>query len=196
MNAKNNHGTWWHAQVAVYARLIDDKKALQECRSRFREILLPNQMLADGSFPQELKRTKPYSYSLFNLDAMASLAWILSDESMDEWNYTLPDGRGIKKGLDFILPYLKDKSKWQYRKDVSHWEEQPDARQFMLFAALAGNNQEWLSLWKSLGEKNNSDESRISLPIKNPLIWIGLKVKKKTPAAHCPRSEVYFPEWQ
>ena len=40
--------------------------------------------------------TQLYSYSLFNLDAMASLAWILSDESMYEWNYTLPDGSGMR----------------------------------------------------------------------------------------------------
>jgi len=25
-------------------------------------------MAADGSFPQELRRTKPYGYSMFNLD--------------------------------------------------------------------------------------------------------------------------------
>ena len=31
----------------------------------------------DGSFPQELARTKPYGYSLFNLDAMAIIAQTL-----------------------------------------------------------------------------------------------------------------------
>ena len=176
-NAKNNHGTWWHAQVAAYASLVGDKKVLRDCRKSYQEVILSNQMDADGSFPLELKRTKPYSYSLFNLDATAALAWILSDQSFDVWNVFLPDGRGMKKGLDFILPYLKDKTKWTFGKDVSHWEEQPDARQFMLFAALAQNSPEWFSLWKSLSEKNNSDESRLALPAKNPLIWIGLEDK-------------------
>lgn len=178
-NAKNNHGTWWHAQVAAYASLVGDKKILEDCRSSYMETILPDQMAVDGSFPLELKRTKPYSYSLFNLDATASLAWILSDKSFDVWNYSLPDGRGIKKGLDFILPYLKDKTTWTFGKDVFHWELQPDARQFMLYAAVAQNNLEWFELWKSLDEKNKSDESRLALPLKNPLLWIGLTDKFK-----------------
>lgn len=175
MNAKNNHGTWWHAQVAIYARLTGNQKVLDECKDHYKTLLLPNQMAADGSFPLELKRTKPYSYSLFNLDAMASLAWSLSDKSLDIWKFTLPDGRGMGKGLEFIYPYLRDKSTWKYGKDVAHWESQPEARLFMLYAALAGNDVRWFTMWKSLNEKNNSDESRIALPLKNPLLWIGLE---------------------
>lgn len=172
MNAKNNHGSWWYAQVASYARLVGDEKVLQLCRDRYKNILLPNQMAANGSYPEELARTKPYSYSLFNLDATASLLWMVSDKSFDGWSYALPDGRGIWKGLEYMLPYLKDKTKWTGSKDVDHWEAQPESRQFMLFAALAGNNQEWFDLWKSLVEKNSSDESRRSMMLKNPLIWL------------------------
>jgi hypothetical protein len=172
MNAKNNHGSWWYAQVASYARLVGDEKVLQLCRDRDKNTLLPNQMAVNGSYPEELARTKPYSYSLFNLDATASLLWIVSDKNFDGWNYTLPDGRGIWKGLDYMLPYLKDKTKWTGGKDVDHWEEQPELRQFMLFAAMKSNNKSWFDLWKSLVEKNSSDASRRSMMLKNPLIWI------------------------
>jgi hypothetical protein len=172
MNAKNNHGSWWHAQLASYACLVGDEKVMQLCLNHYKEILLPNQMAKDGSYPEELARTKPYSYSLFNLDATAALLWILNDSSKDIWNFNLSDGRGISRGLDYMLPYLNDKSKWKGNKDVDHWDQQPEARQFMLFAALAGNNTEWFELWKSLAEKNSSDESRRSMMLKNPLIWI------------------------
>jgi hypothetical protein len=172
MNAKNNHGTWWHAQIASYARLTGDEKTLQLCRARYIEILLPGQMASNGSYPEELARTKPYSYTLFNLDATASLTWILSDKTLDVWNYQLRDGRGLWKGLNYMLPFLKDKTKWQGGKDVNHFDEQPDARQFMLLAALAGNDIEWFKLWKFLAEKNSRDESRISQSLKNPLIWV------------------------
>ncbi len=172
MNAKNNHGSWWHSQVASYARLVGDEKVVQLCRDHYRNILLPNQMAQNGSYPEELARTKPYSYSLFNLDATASLLWILTDKTFDDWNYKLPDGRGIWRGLDYMLPYLKDKTKWTGGKDVDHWDQQPESRQFMLLAALAGNNPAWFDLWKSLAEKNSSDESRRSMMLKNPLIWI------------------------
>jgi hypothetical protein len=172
MNAKNNHGSWWYAQIASYARLVGDEKVLQLCRDRYKNTLLPNQMALNGSYPEELARTKPYSYSLFNLDATASLLWIVSDKNFDGWNYTLPDERGLWKGLDYMLPYLKDKTKWTGGKDVDHWEEQPESRQFMLFAALKSNNKSWFDLWKSLVEKNSSDASRRSMMLKNPLIWI------------------------
>jgi hypothetical protein len=172
MNAKNNHGSRWHAQIASYARLTGDEKVLKLCKEHYINVLLPNQMAADGSYPEELARTKPYSYSLFNLDAIASLLWIISDRDFDGWKFSLPDGRGIQKGLNYMLPYLRDKSKWTGGKDVDHWDGQPEARQFMLFEALNGNANDWFSLWKSLTEKNSSDASRRSMMLKNPLIWI------------------------
>ncbi len=176
MNAKNNHGTWWNAQLAAYARLVDDQKVLQLCNDHYRNVILPGQMAADGSFPLELERTKPYSYSLFNLEALASLAWTLTDTSFDAWNYSLPDGRGMQLGLKFIKPYILDKSKWPYKKDVDHWDEQPHARQFMLFEAMASDNSSWLELWESLSKKNKSDENRISQSLKNPLLWVDMKI--------------------
>lgn len=172
MNAKNNHGSWWHSQIASYARLTGNEKVLQMCRNHYREILLPDQMASNGSYPEELARTKPYSYSLFNLDATASLLWIISDKSFADWNYKLPDGRGLQKGLDYMLPFLKDKTMWMGGTDVDHWDGQPDARQFMLFAAIAGNDPYWFDLWKSLDEKKYTDESRMSMMLKNPLLWI------------------------
>ena len=175
MNAKNNHGSWWHAQIASYARLAGDEKVLQMCKDHYLNILLPNQMASNGSYPEELARTKPYSYSLFNLDATAALLWILSDKTNELWNYSLPDGRSMRKGLDFMKPFLIDKSKWTGNKDVDHWNNQPEARQFMLFAALAGENGGWFDLWKTLNKKNSSDESGISMMLKNPLIWLKIK---------------------
>ena len=84
MNAKNNHGTCWVMQVAQFAKYTGDKEILDFCRNRYRSVLLPSQMAEDGSFPLELKRTKPYGYSLFNLDAMATICHILSDGEDDE----------------------------------------------------------------------------------------------------------------
>src|SRR2546430_183934 len=81
-DAKNNHGTCWVMQVAAFAHLTGDKEKLAYCETRFETVLIPNQMAADGSFPLELARTKPYGYSLFNLDAMATIAQILN-----LWNF-------------------------------------------------------------------------------------------------------------
>ena len=45
---------------------------------RFSNNLLPDQLAPDGSFPLELARTKPYSYSLFDLDMLAIVCQIAS----------------------------------------------------------------------------------------------------------------------
>ena len=174
MNAKNNHGTWWHAQVAAYARLVNDKTILEKCRKHYSDILLPSQMGKDGSFPLEIERTKPYSYSLFNLDGMSTLAWLLTDEDFNGWNFTLPDGRGIQKGIDYIKPYIIDKYKWPFPKDISHWDEQPGRRPFMFFAALMQQQAEWISIWQKCNADFPSDESKRNMPLKNPVLWLGL----------------------
>ena len=70
-DAKNNHGTCWVAQVAEFARYTGRDDLTAFCRERFRTVLVPGQIAPDGSFPEELRRTKPSGYSLFNLDAMA-----------------------------------------------------------------------------------------------------------------------------
>ncbi len=175
MNWKNNHGTWWHAQAAAYASLVGDDSTRQLCRQRLQEILIPKQMAGDGSFPLEIERTKPYSYSLFNLDGMAAAAWILSDASCDLFGFALPDGRGMRRAADFMLPYVGDKGKWPFAKDVSHWEEQPGRRAFLVYAALAYERPEWIELWRSLDPDYRSDEARRNAPIKNVLLWIGME---------------------
>src|SRR5258706_2168657 len=80
MNATNNHGTCWGMQVAVYAKFTNNKELMAICSNRYKTILLPDQMDVDGSFPKELRRSKPYGYSIFNLDAMATICQILSDK--------------------------------------------------------------------------------------------------------------------
>ncbi len=104
-DAKNNHGTCWVLQVAAFAHLTRDEKRLDECRRRFKEVLVPGQMAADGSFPLELKRTKPYGYSIFNLDAFATICRILSTEGDNLWAWTTPDGRGMRRAMAFLFPY-------------------------------------------------------------------------------------------
>ena len=77
-DAKNNHGTCWVMQVAAFAHLTNNEAVLASCRERYKTVLLPGQLGMDGSFPLEVKRTKPYCYSLFNLEAMATICRIAS----------------------------------------------------------------------------------------------------------------------
>jgi len=172
MNTKNNHSTCWVMQVASFARLTGNEKVLDMCRKRYEEILLPNQMAVDGSFPLELSRTKPYGYSLFNLDAMAMASLILSDSKNDLINFRTADGKTLKKGIEFLYPYVADKSKWTYNHDVMHWDEWPVAQPFLLIGAYEFGNKEWFETWKRLEHFPTGSEVIRNLPVRNPLLWL------------------------
>lgn len=172
MNAENNHGTCWAMQVASFAKLTNNKALLDFCRERFKTVFLPNQMAVDGSFPREIKRTKPYGYSLFNLDAMTMLCQILSDKENDLWSFQLADGRTIKKGIAFMYPFVVNKSLWPFSKDVMYWENWPVAQPFLIFGAQHFKNEAWFKTWKKLDHQPKVEEVIRNLPIRNPLIWM------------------------
>lgn len=172
MNAANNHGTCWVMQVAVFAKFTGNEELIKFCSDRYKQVLLPNQMAVDGSFPQELRRTKPYGYSLFNLDAMATICQVLSSGADNLWEYQTPDGRSIKKGIEYLYPYIADKSKWPHKQDVMYWENWPVAQPFLIFGANAYKNSNWFETWKKLDHAPAVDEVIRNLPVRNPLIWV------------------------
>lgn len=178
MNAKNNHGTCWVMQAASFAKLTGNEEILDFCRKRYKEVLLPDQMITDGSFPQEMRRTKPYGYSLFNLDAMTMVCLILSDKNNDLWNYQTADGKSIRKGIEFLYPFVADKTKWTYSKDVMYWEEWPVAHPFLLFGASKYNVLHWYETWRSLEHFPTVEEVIRNMPVRNPLIWFDLNNDK------------------
>lgn len=171
MNADNNHGTCWVMQAAAFARLTRNETILEFCRDRYKTVLLPEQMASDGSFPLEIRRTKPYGYSLFNLDAMTMVCLILSDEKNDLWNYSTSDGKSLKKGIEYMYPYVKDKNLWPHKNDVMFWGEWPVAHPFLLFGAAKFDNPEWFGTWAALTHFPEVDEVIRNLPIRNPVIW-------------------------
>jgi hypothetical protein len=172
MNAANNHGTCWVMQVAVFAKFVDDKKLMDFCRERYRTVLLPNQMATDGSFPQELRRTKPFGYSIFNLDAMSTICQTLSNSQDNLWMYQTPDGKSIRRGIEFLYPYVANKNKWPYAHDVMYWESWPVAQTFLVFGANAYNNQQWFDTWKQFDHSPTVEEIIRNLPVRHPLIWL------------------------
>lgn len=178
MNAKNNHGTCWVMQTAMFARLAGNEKVLDFCLERFKSVLLPGQMSQDGSFQLELKRTKPYGYSLFNLDAFFTTAKILSTPQENLFNFTTPEGLNLEKGAEFLFPFVADKSKWPYPPDVMYFDEWPVRQPFLLFAGEAYNNKEYIELWKKLEGSPETAEVLRNLPIRNPLLWLDEKPVK------------------
>jgi hypothetical protein len=173
MNAKNNHSIAYFVQLASFARFTGNDAMLELSRRRFKEVLLPNQMAADGSFPLELRRTKPYGYSIFQADNVAALCVLLSTPSENYWKS--PAGHNARLAMDFIYPYLADKSKWlaDHRgKDVQHWESWPARQPCLLFAYAEFGDKKYFDLWQKLEADPPDLEIRRNMAVTQPVLWI------------------------
>lgn len=172
MEAKNNHGTCWAMQAATFALFTQNEEMIRFCRERYRTVLLPHQMATDGSFPLELERTKPYGYSLFNLDAMTILCHLLTTPEENLWDYTTADGRNIEKGIAWLFPFVKDKGSWKHQPDIMFWEEWPVAHPFLLFGSMHHYRKDYFRTWKKLEHFPTNEEVIRNLPIRHPLLWL------------------------
>lgn len=166
----NNHSTWWAAQLAAFASLTNDEQLMETARSQFKK-LLSAQMEPSGTFPDELKRTKPYSYTLFNLEGYSTLAAIASTPEEDLWKYQGENG-SLQRAWNYILPYLQNKASWPHTPDVQHFEEIPIQSVGMLLAAKAYEDGELLSVWKKLSPTRQSNEVDRTFPLRQPTLWV------------------------
>jgi hypothetical protein len=142
-------------------------------------VLVPGQIASDGSFPEELRRTKPYGYSLFNLDAFATVCQILGGQGPGAggrngdslWTFETPDGRSVGKALAFMYPYIKDKSRWPHKPDVMYYDEWPVRHAALLFGGLALRRPEYVELWRTLKADPTVDETIRNYFVRQPLLW-------------------------
>lgn len=177
--AKDHHGTCWVAQVAAFAAYIGNENAMSLCRERFRDYLLPGQMAPDGSFPLELKRSRPYNDSLFNLDMLAMVCVIASASGSARngatnnlWQFVTAGGNHYKKAVDFMFPYIQDKSKWPYTHDVEGFDDLPNRQPSLLFAGLAYREPKFIALWRTLPPEPKTAEILRNFPVRQPVLWV------------------------
>jgi hypothetical protein len=172
MNTKNNHSTCWVATASAMANLTGNEEILQMCRERFKNIMLPSQMADDGSFPQEIRRTKPYGYSLFNMDAFCNAARLLSVPEDYLWEFVTPDGKSLAKGMNYIYPFIATKSAWPFAKDIFIWDEWPARQSCLLFAGISFQNEDYISTYLKLPADPSHPEVIRNLPVRHPVLWL------------------------
>jgi hypothetical protein len=171
-SSTNNHAICWALQVAEFARLVQDEPTREAMRTIYKTNFVPKQMAPDGGFPRELARTKPYSYSIFNLDVLTMLCVSLRAPTDDLFRFTTDDGRGICKAAAFLYPYLQDKKTWPYAKDVEHFDSLPVRSPSLLFCGLACSHPEYIALWKQLNPDPTDPEIIRNYPVRQPLLWV------------------------
>jgi hypothetical protein len=94
------------------------------------------------------------------------------DRNNDLINYQVADGRSLKKGIEFLYPFVADKSKWTYPHDVIYWENWPVAHPFLIFGTYEFGVKEWFDILKSLDYFPVVEEVIRNLPIRKPVIWM------------------------
>ena len=112
----NNHGTYYDCIVVSIALFLGDEAAAREICVAAGDRRLAPQIAADGSQPLELRRTKSWDYSIYNLQAMVILARLGKDCGVDLWHYRDDEGAGIREALLFLLPYAQGDEEWQWKQ--------------------------------------------------------------------------------
>ncbi|KAF9432679.1 hypothetical protein BGZ76_010463 [Entomortierella beljakovae] len=101
----NNHGTYFDVQIiGIYLFLgrVDDAREVAQKALQKR---IDPQINSAGLQPEEMARKTSWYYSVFNLQALMTLARWGDDLGVDMWFYEGPQGQSIKKAIDFMLPY-------------------------------------------------------------------------------------------
>lgn len=109
----NNHGSWYNFQVASLAYYLNDKAMLTQIINTVKESYA-FQFDSKGAQPHELKRTRSYFYSCFNLDAMTRIAMISEKVNQSFWNYESSDGKSLALAINFLLPATEG-ADWAYK---------------------------------------------------------------------------------
>ncbi len=158
----------WAMQASEFARFTRNDAATKTCNHLFRDGLL-RQMNFDGFFPLALSDQNPYATSMFTLECMASTCESLSTPFESAWKYSLPDGRGMHSAVAWAAPYLRERGKWPYVADRTHFGEEPVRQNSLLFAGRAYDLPEYTDLWKTLRPDVPDLES--THPIHQPALW-------------------------
>ena len=116
-NSRNNHGIAYDTQIIaflIYGGNIDKAK---EVINNFAERRIMPQIREDGSQPEELRRTRAFHYSHYNLVHMIDVLTMAKKLGMDvASDANFADGR-IYKAADYLLPYIgKNPQPWPYQQ--------------------------------------------------------------------------------
>jgi len=80
----------------------------------------------------------------------------------------------MARALEFMAPYVRDKSRWTLAPDVMYYEEWPMRQASLLFGGLALGKPEYVELWKVLKADSSVDEVIRNFFIRQPVLWVSV----------------------
>jgi hypothetical protein len=115
-SAMNNHGSWYDVQMASYALFVGYEELAKKVMAEFSSRRIVKQIEPDGRQARELARAQAWNYSIFNLEALFDAASIADKLGIDLWTYETLNGRGVRKALDWLVPFAVGEKKWSYKQ--------------------------------------------------------------------------------
>jgi Alginate lyase len=121
--AKNNHGTYYDLQIAVYSLFVDQPDIAKRVLEGARTKRIAAQVEPDGKQPLELARTRSFSYSVMNIDGLTQLATVADQVAVDLWSWTPPGHKtpAIRQALLYLAPYALGDAKWPHQQ-IGEWD--------------------------------------------------------------------------
>jgi len=117
--SKNNHGTFYDLQVATFATFVENYDLAKNTLENVKEKRIEIQIRPDGSMPEELKRTRAFMYSTFNLSAYFHSAILAEQYDLDLWNYKTKTCGSIREAFDFVLNNAIITNDWNYKGKIN-----------------------------------------------------------------------------
>ena len=109
--SKNNHGSYYDLQALYLALYIEKEEQAKNIAQNFYANRVLKQIHPDGAMPEEIARTRPLFYSMYNLHAMFLVAHLAQKVAVDIWKANDPSSR-LSAGLDFLVPYAHPEKSW------------------------------------------------------------------------------------
>lgn len=113
----NNHGTWYDFQVSSIALFLNKTEIVIDILERNIEKGIETKINQDGSQPYEIERSKSLDYHIYNLQAFFNLAKVGDNLGIDLWYHESSEGSGLKRAIDYLLPYALEKKQWPYQQE-------------------------------------------------------------------------------
>lgn len=181
--AENNHGTFYCLIAALQAMYIDDYDRAREILQCFMLRRIRRQFKPDGTQPFEMIRPKNYFYHIFNLEAAFDIAQLADHfDDIDIWNFETIKGAGLRRSIEFLLPYLVEQWQWDYYKK-GYFDVDKDTRWRLLRKASIGFGEplfeDAVAHYPCL---RGRDKSFFNLT--HPKAAVSMKIKVKTPGGN------------
>lgn len=153
--AGNNHGVWYDAIILSLVYYNEDYEKATQILKRIEDKRLSVQQDSDGSFPRELTRTISLHYSTFVLQAFIISAEIGRKLDHDLWASVPEDGKSLKKGIEFLFPFLTGSKPWPHPQIEPY--DFNEGAMLLYKAGLALNEPMYLNAAKKIGSGNKPD---------------------------------------